>query len=291
MSPFQNHFFSRLSCYLGKHLLQFHTVHSVCSWGVEQKHAKLWGEKIESTHLLCHSFVILRIPMIRASRGTLLFDTHNNIKATQPFHMKVLAAVPLAAVSHSFPRWPAQLRKITIWQSPPCLSYCKWFICLIDARQANRPSPGASVPSERMWFFSKQQIKNWHFLARVCWALQKKSVNRSNIKNILFILLLLRICVFINVINLMSYSPAFSMICFLFLHPVLMKDRCKLFCRVAGTTAYYQLKDRVIDGTPCGPDTYDICVQGLCRVFLSVSSFMMSVHNNTHTQASTSTSA
>uniref|UniRef100_A0A3B4YNL9 ADAM metallopeptidase with thrombospondin type 1 motif 20 n=1 Tax=Seriola lalandi dorsalis TaxID=1841481 RepID=A0A3B4YNL9_SERLL len=46
---------------------------------------------------------------------------------------------------------------------------------------------------------------------------------------------------------------------------ILMKDRCKLFCRVAGTMAYYQLKDRVIDGTPCGPDTYDICVQGLCR--------------------------
>ncbi|XP_069759188.1 A disintegrin and metalloproteinase with thrombospondin motifs 20-like isoform X2 [Narcine bancroftii] len=46
---------------------------------------------------------------------------------------------------------------------------------------------------------------------------------------------------------------------------VLMKDRCKLLCRVAGTTAYYQLKDWVTDGTPCGPDTYDICVQGLCR--------------------------
>ncbi|XP_041966432.1 A disintegrin and metalloproteinase with thrombospondin motifs 20-like [Alosa sapidissima] len=46
---------------------------------------------------------------------------------------------------------------------------------------------------------------------------------------------------------------------------ILMKDRCKLFCRVAGTMAYYQLKDRVIDGTPCGPETYDICVQGLCR--------------------------
>uniref|UniRef100_A0A3B3BUW3 ADAM metallopeptidase with thrombospondin type 1 motif 20 n=1 Tax=Oryzias melastigma TaxID=30732 RepID=A0A3B3BUW3_ORYME len=44
-----------------------------------------------------------------------------------------------------------------------------------------------------------------------------------------------------------------------------MKDRCKLFCRVAGAMMYYQLKDRVIDGTPCGPDTYDICVQGLCR--------------------------
>ncbi|KTG42117.1 hypothetical protein cypCar_00004867 [Cyprinus carpio] len=46
---------------------------------------------------------------------------------------------------------------------------------------------------------------------------------------------------------------------------VLMKDRCKLFCRVAGSTAYYQLRDRVIDGTQCGPDTNDICVQGLCR--------------------------
>uniref|UniRef100_A0A3Q2Y652 ADAM metallopeptidase with thrombospondin type 1 motif 9 n=1 Tax=Hippocampus comes TaxID=109280 RepID=A0A3Q2Y652_HIPCM len=45
----------------------------------------------------------------------------------------------------------------------------------------------------------------------------------------------------------------------------LMKDRCKLFCRVAGSTAYYQLRDRVTDGTPCGPDTNDICVQGLCR--------------------------
>uniref|UniRef100_A0A8C2K2Q1 ADAM metallopeptidase with thrombospondin type 1 motif, 9 n=1 Tax=Cyprinus carpio TaxID=7962 RepID=A0A8C2K2Q1_CYPCA len=46
---------------------------------------------------------------------------------------------------------------------------------------------------------------------------------------------------------------------------ILMKDRCKLFCRVAGSTAYYQLRDRVIDGTQCGPDTNDICVQGLCR--------------------------
>ncbi|XP_046889139.1 A disintegrin and metalloproteinase with thrombospondin motifs 20 [Hypomesus transpacificus] len=46
---------------------------------------------------------------------------------------------------------------------------------------------------------------------------------------------------------------------------ILMKDRCKLFCRVAGTMAYNQLKDRVIDGTPCSPDTYDICVEGLCR--------------------------
>jgi len=52
-----------------------------------------------------------------------------------------------------------------------------------------------------------------------------------------------------------------------------MKDRCKLFCRVAGNTAYYQLRDRVIDGTPCGPDTNDICVQGLCRVMIFPSLF------------------
>ncbi|XP_006779208.1 PREDICTED: A disintegrin and metalloproteinase with thrombospondin motifs 9 [Myotis davidii] len=46
---------------------------------------------------------------------------------------------------------------------------------------------------------------------------------------------------------------------------ILLKDRCKLFCRVATSTAYYQLKDRVVDGTPCSQDTSDICVQGLCR--------------------------
>ncbi|XP_075456208.1 A disintegrin and metalloproteinase with thrombospondin motifs 20 [Ascaphus truei] len=46
---------------------------------------------------------------------------------------------------------------------------------------------------------------------------------------------------------------------------ILMKDRCKLFCRASGTSSYYQLKDRTADGTPCGPETDDICVQGLCR--------------------------
>ncbi|ELK08453.1 A disintegrin and metalloproteinase with thrombospondin motif 20 [Pteropus alecto] len=46
---------------------------------------------------------------------------------------------------------------------------------------------------------------------------------------------------------------------------IAIKDRCKLYCRVAGTTSFYQLKDRVADGTPCGTETNDICVQGLCR--------------------------
>ncbi|XP_073078437.1 A disintegrin and metalloproteinase with thrombospondin motifs 20 isoform X4 [Manis javanica] len=46
---------------------------------------------------------------------------------------------------------------------------------------------------------------------------------------------------------------------------IAMKDRCKLYCRAAGTTDFYQLKDRVADGTPCGAETNDVCVQGLCR--------------------------
>lgn len=67
--------------------------------------------------------------------------------------------------------------------------------------------------------------------------------------------------------KVLQISNRIQVMSFLFRsHSVLMKDRCKLFCRVAGTMAYYQLKDRVVDGTPCGPDTYDICVQGLCRV-------------------------
>lgn len=42
-------------------------------------------------------------------------------------------------------------------------------------------------------------------------------------------------------------------------------ERCRLFCRVAESTAYYQLKDNVVDGTPCEPDKYDICVHGMCQ--------------------------
>ncbi|XP_070557592.1 A disintegrin and metalloproteinase with thrombospondin motifs 9-like [Ptychodera flava] len=44
-----------------------------------------------------------------------------------------------------------------------------------------------------------------------------------------------------------------------------LKDRCKLFCRAVGMSSFYQLSKKVIDGTPCSPDSDDICVQGLCR--------------------------
>ncbi|XP_037091736.1 A disintegrin and metalloproteinase with thrombospondin motifs 9-like isoform X1 [Pollicipes pollicipes] len=42
------------------------------------------------------------------------------------------------------------------------------------------------------------------------------------------------------------------------------KDRCKLFCRVADSSAYYLLNERVLDGTPCTPDTDNMCVNGIC---------------------------
>ncbi|RWS15843.1 disintegrin and metalloproteinase with thrombospondin motifs 9-like protein [Dinothrombium tinctorium] len=42
-------------------------------------------------------------------------------------------------------------------------------------------------------------------------------------------------------------------------------DNCKLYCRVYGKSMYYMLKSKVIDGTPCIPDSYDICVNGQCQ--------------------------
>ncbi|XP_008209068.1 A disintegrin and metalloproteinase with thrombospondin motifs 9 [Nasonia vitripennis] len=45
---------------------------------------------------------------------------------------------------------------------------------------------------------------------------------------------------------------------------ILPEDRCKLYCHVA-SNQYYMLQDKVIDGTPCGPDTFHVCVNGQCK--------------------------
>nr|XP_053653698.1 A disintegrin and metalloproteinase with thrombospondin motifs 9-like isoform X1 [Cherax quadricarinatus] len=44
------------------------------------------------------------------------------------------------------------------------------------------------------------------------------------------------------------------------------EDSCQLFCQVYNKTrtSYFKLRDKVEDGTPCGPGTYDICVNGKC---------------------------
>ncbi|KAJ0004433.1 hypothetical protein NQD34_010647 [Periophthalmus magnuspinnatus] len=41
-------------------------------------------------------------------------------------------------------------------------------------------------------------------------------------------------------------------------------DRCKLICRANGTGYFYVLAPKVVDGTPCSPDTSGVCVQGKC---------------------------
>ncbi|TRY98270.1 hypothetical protein DNTS_000614 [Danionella cerebrum] len=45
---------------------------------------------------------------------------------------------------------------------------------------------------------------------------------------------------------------------------VSVKDRCKLICRANGTGYFYALAQKVVDGTPCSPDTSALCVQGKC---------------------------
>jgi len=42
-------------------------------------------------------------------------------------------------------------------------------------------------------------------------------------------------------------------------------DRCNLYCRAYNTNSYFSLMDKVVDGTPCAPDTFDLCVNGQCR--------------------------
>ena len=41
-------------------------------------------------------------------------------------------------------------------------------------------------------------------------------------------------------------------------------DRCKLYCSVKHSPAYYLLASNVEDGTPCTVDGYDMCVRGQC---------------------------
>ncbi|XP_061683076.1 A disintegrin and metalloproteinase with thrombospondin motifs 15 [Syngnathoides biaculeatus] len=42
------------------------------------------------------------------------------------------------------------------------------------------------------------------------------------------------------------------------------KDKCKLICRANGTGYFYVLAPKVVDGTPCSPDSTAVCVQGRC---------------------------
>ena len=39
-------------------------------------------------------------------------------------------------------------------------------------------------------------------------------------------------------------------------------ERCKLQCRAADSAAFYLLKEKVVDGTPCDRHGDDICIDG-----------------------------
>ncbi|CAI2350188.1 unnamed protein product [Caenorhabditis sp. 36 PRJEB53466] len=45
---------------------------------------------------------------------------------------------------------------------------------------------------------------------------------------------------------------------------VAANERCKLYCRLSGSAAFYLLRDKVVDGTPCDRNGDDICVAGAC---------------------------
>uniref|UniRef100_A0A2K6LBQ8 A disintegrin and metalloproteinase with thrombospondin motifs 4 n=1 Tax=Rhinopithecus bieti TaxID=61621 RepID=A0A2K6LBQ8_RHIBE len=42
------------------------------------------------------------------------------------------------------------------------------------------------------------------------------------------------------------------------------QDQCKLTCQARALGYYYVLEPRVVDGTPCSPDSSSVCVQGRC---------------------------
>ncbi|XP_072031734.1 papilin-like isoform X2 [Amphiura filiformis] len=42
-------------------------------------------------------------------------------------------------------------------------------------------------------------------------------------------------------------------------------NKCELNCMPKGQHFYYRLKESVVDGTMCNPDTLDVCVQGACQ--------------------------
>ncbi|KAI6211925.1 BMA-GON-1, isoform e [Aphelenchoides besseyi] len=42
-------------------------------------------------------------------------------------------------------------------------------------------------------------------------------------------------------------------------------ERCRLYCRAHDSAAFYLLRDKVLDGTPCARNVDDICIDGTCH--------------------------
>lgn len=43
-------------------------------------------------------------------------------------------------------------------------------------------------------------------------------------------------------------------------------NKCELNCMPRGERFFYRHRNSVVDGTPCKPDTNDVCVKGKCMV-------------------------
>jgi hypothetical protein len=77
-----------------------------------------------------------------------------------------------------------------------------------------------------------------------------------------------------TLVSILVYISRF-VVCVCFVFPVRPIDRCALFCHPMLSASnkrpgvrldlYYPLKDKVIDGTPCGLDTFDVCINGVCH--------------------------
>lgn len=46
---------------------------------------------------------------------------------------------------------------------------------------------------------------------------------------------------------------------------VSQSDECHLYCRVDKKSNYFELRDKVVDGTPCSHDSFNKCINGICR--------------------------
>ncbi|XP_062442223.1 A disintegrin and metalloproteinase with thrombospondin motifs 18 isoform X3 [Rhea pennata] len=43
------------------------------------------------------------------------------------------------------------------------------------------------------------------------------------------------------------------------------EDRCKLYCTAEDFDFFFAMSSKVKDGTPCSPNTYDVCIDGICE--------------------------
>lgn len=52
--------------------------------------------------------------------------------------------------------------------------------------------------------------------------------------------------------------------------PTPAPNKCELHCIPKGESFYYKHREAVVDGTPCEPGGRDVCVEGRCRVSVSL---------------------